>query len=131
MPFDLEGFLARAHRAPAQVEVNGVPMFMRAMSADERVAIHDRLSAERGERKPTGADHLNFQCALIAACAVDEAGQRIFTTEALERLRKQDGGARVFEALGQAAMRANDMLPESAAPNAGSETSQSGDSPSA
>lgn len=128
MSFDKGAFLSRA-RQPERVEIDGFVLHFRVMTAEERVTIHDRLSAERGERKPTGSDHLNFQCALIVACAVDEHGAPLFTQEDVAQLRRQESDR--LESMVAAAMRVNKMITGDGGPKADSGTSTSGASPSA
>jgi hypothetical protein len=89
----------------------GGSVFIRSMSGTERDAWEQSLVVPEGKAgKPGKADVRNIRARLVAFCAVDEAGQRLFADADVQALGAKNAAA--LDRCARVAQRINGLTPE-------------------
>lgn len=80
----------------------GATVRVRSISAADRIMLGQKSQGADGK-----IDTVQYSGALVAACLIDESGQRLITDEEVGEL--MSGSAAVFEVIYQAAAKLNGM----------------------
>jgi hypothetical protein len=98
-------------REEVQVPEWGGSLFVRSMTGTDRDAWEQSLVPSEGKGGKVGkADVRNIRARLVALCAVDEAGQRLFTDADVQALGAKNAVA--LDRCARVAQRLNGLTPE-------------------
>lgn len=88
----LLAFTKRRHiKSAVNIGDETAPIYLRWQSLSELEKARFESANQTKDGKPNHAARLDLRIRMIAACAVDEAGRRIFTDADIPELRKLDG----------------------------------------
>ena len=99
---DKSGLLAAMAAQTVDVPLPSGLVRIRSITAADRIMLGQKAQGADGK-----LDTVQYSGALVAACVVDEAGQRLFTDDEIGQIMA--GSAAVFEQLYDAAQTINGM----------------------